>query len=506
MSDKIIIFDTTLRDGEQSPGCAMSLAQKKRMAKALAALGVDVIEAGFAAASPDDFKAVASIAQEVKGPTICALARCHDNDIREAGRALEGAEKKRIHVFIATSPLHREHKLKMSKAQVIERAVAGVRLARTFCDDVEFSCEDATRTEPDFLAQVVEAAIEAGATTINIPDTVGYTTPTEMFDCIRRLKTQVPNIDQAILSTHCHNDLGLAVANSLAAVEAGARQVECTLNGIGERAGNCALEEVVMAIKTRANHFGINTAIRTEQLLPSSRLLSAITGSVVPRNKAIIGDNAFAHASGIHQHGMLSHPETYEIMKPQSIGRVDTSLVLGKHSGRHALVDKITELGFDATAEDMDRIFADFKALADRKKHISDADIEALVVGQASTGPWQLAQMQVTSGTGDSIASAAVVLLGPDGSEYREAATGDGPVDAAFRAIERATGMEVHLEGLSVNSISEGIDAQGEAQVRVRFAGQAIHGRGISTDIVAASVSAFMDVINRISRQMAKAS
>lgn len=506
MSDKVIIFDTTLRDGEQSPGCAMTLAQKRRMAKSLGALGVDVIEAGFAAASPDDFNAVASIAREVKGPTICALARCNDNDIREAARALEEAEKKRIHVFIATSPLHREHKLKMTKEQVIERAINGVKLAKSFVDDVEFSCEDATRTEKDYLAQVVEAAIEAGATTINIPDTVGYTTPTEMFETIDFLKKHVGNIEQAIISTHCHDDLGLAVANSLAAVEAGARQVECTLNGIGERAGNCALEEIVMAIKTRANHYGLDTGIRTEQILPSSRLLSAITGSVVPRNKAIIGDNAFAHASGIHQHGMLSHPETYEIMRPQSIGRVDTSLVLGKHSGRHALVDKVKELGFDAASEDIDRIFADFKNLADRKKHITDADIEALVVGQANTGPWQLAQMQVTSGTGDAIASAAVFIIGPDGSEHREAATGDGPVDAAFRAIERATGMEIHLEGLSVNSISEGIDAQGEAQVRARFAGQSFHGRGTSTDIVAASVSAFMDVINRISRQMAKAS
>lgn len=506
MSNNVIIFDTTLRDGEQSPGCAMSLAQKKRMAKALASLGVDVIEAGFAAASPDDFNAVASIARDVKGPTICALARCNDHDIREAGRALQEAEKKRIHVFIATSPLHREHKLKMTKEQVVTKAVAAVTLAKSFTADVEFSCEDALRTEKDFLAQVVEAAIAAGATTVNIPDTVGYTTPTEMFDTIHFLKTTVPNIEQAIISTHCHNDLGLAVANSLAAVEAGARQVECTLNGIGERAGNCALEEVVMAIKTRANHYGLDTGIRTEQILPSSRLLSAITGSVVPRNKAIIGDNAFAHASGIHQHGMLSHPETYEIMRPQSIGRIDTSLVLGKHSGRHALVDKIKELGFDTASEDIDRIFADFKALADRKKHITDADIEALVFGQSSTGPWQLAQMQVTSGSGDTIASAAVVLVGPNGSEHREAATGDGPVDAAFKAIERAIGMEVHLEGLSVNSISEGIDAQGEAQVRVRYAGQSFHGRGTSTDIVAASVSAFMDVINRISRQMAKAS
>lgn len=506
MSDRVIIFDTTLRDGEQSPGCAMTLTQKVRMASALADLGVDVIEAGFAAASADDFTAVARIAAEINGPTICALARCTEQDISAAGKALAAAAKKRIHVFIATSPLHRKHKLKMSKQEVIARAQAAVRQARQHTPDVEFSCEDALRTEHDFLAQVVEAAITAGATTINIPDTVGYSTPSEMYDTIRYLKTQVANIDQAIISTHCHNDLGLAVANSLAAIEAGARQVECTLNGIGERAGNCALEEVVMALNTRRNHYQLACSVHTQHILPTSRLLSAITGSVVPRNKAIIGDNAFAHASGIHQHGMLSHPETYEIMRPESIGRVKTSLVLGKHSGRHALIDKLQELGFKVTDNDIDRIFRDFKALADRKKHITDADIEALTFGQASSGPWQLSQMQVTSGAIDTIASAAVVLFGPDGCEHREAATGDGPVDAAFRAIERAIGMDVHLEGLSVNSISEGIDAQGEAQVRVRFAGQSFHGRGTATDIVAASVSAFMDVINRISRHMAKAS
>ena len=503
MSERVAIFDTTLRDGEQSPGCSMSVAQKLRLARSLAELGVDVIEAGFAAASQQDFDAVKQVAELVGGTRICALARCNPGDIDLAARALAPAESSRIHVFIATSPIHREHKLGLTRAEVIARAVDGVRRAREHCDDVEFSAEDAIRTEPEFLDEVMAAVIEAGAGTINVPDTVGYTTPEEMHACIRRLRSNVHGIDRVVISAHCHNDLGLAVANSLAAVSAGARQVECTISGIGERAGNAALEEVVMALKTRNDLFDLETAIDTRKLYPVSRQLAAVIGSFVPRNKAIIGDNAFAHEAGIHQHGMLAHRETYEIMRPEDVGISRSTLVLGKHSGRHALADRVRELGFSVSDTELERLFGRFKQLADRKRQVFDADIEALVVGEGSdsAGPWTLAHFHATSGLGEQqLASAAVAVSGPDDVEHREAATGDGPVDAAFKALARATGTAFELEGMRLRSITEGEDAQAEVEVRARIDGADFTGRGVATDIVAACVRAFVEILNRAAR------
>ncbi len=504
MSDRVIIFDTTLRDGEQSPGCSMTVAQKLRMARTLAALNVDVIEAGFAAASPQDFEAVEAVARHVEGPTICSLARCNDHDIPLAARALAAAAKRRLHVFIATSPIHRRHKLGMSREQVIERAVAGVRLAREFCRDVEFSAEDAIRTEPDFLAEVMSAVIAAGASTINVPDTVGYTTPDEMSRIIRHLREQVDGIDKVIISAHCHDDLGMAVANSLAAVRAGARQVECTVNGIGERAGNCALEEVVMALKTRADVFGCDSAVDTRKLYPASRQLAAIIGSFVPANKAVVGDNAFAHEAGIHQHGMLAHRETYEIMRPEDVGISRSTLVLGKHSGRHALADRVNSLGFSLTDAEMDQLFTRFKHLADRKRQVFDADIEALIGGESGDGggPWTLIDLQTTSSMSvERLPSAAVALRGPDGEVVREAAIGDGPVDATLKALARATGTDFELISMRVRSVSEGEDAQGEAELSARIDGVQYSGRGVDTDIVLACAQAFIEILNRAGRR-----
>lgn len=501
--DRVVVFDTTLRDGEQSPGCSMSLNQKLRLARSLAEMGVDVIEAGFAAASNEDFESVRRIAAEVRGSTICSLARCHPADIARAADALAPAERKRIHVFIATSPIHREHKLGLTRAQVIERAVSGVRQARTHCRDVEFSAEDALRTEPEFLAEVAGAVIEAGATTFNVPDTVGYTTPDEMFARVAGLRAAVPEIDEIVISAHCHNDLGLAVANSLAALRAGARQVECTINGIGERAGNAALEELVMALRTRSDLFGLETGIDTRRLYPVSRQLAAVIGSFVPRNKAIVGDNAFAHEAGIHQHGMLAHRETYEIMRPEDVGISRSTLVLGKHSGRHALAERVAQLGFTVSDTELERLFHSFKQLADCKRHVFDADIEALVTGERAghSGPWQLTHFHAHSGVGeDGPASATVALSGPDGAEHHEAATGDGPVDAALKAIARASGIAFELEGMHLRSISEGEDAQAEAELRARIQGIGFTGRSVATDIVAACVQAFIDIINRAAR------
>ncbi len=502
--DQVIIFDTTLRDGEQSPGFSMTAPQKMRMARMLQALNVDVIEAGFPAASPDDFNSVNNIARTIRGPTICGLARCNEADIQRAGEALKPARRSRLHVFIATSPIHREHKLKMSKAQVLERAIEGVRLAASLADEVEFSAEDAIRTEPVFLAEVLEAAIDAGATTVNIPDTVGYTTPGEMGELIAYLMQQVPNIERAVVSTHCHDDLGMAVANSLTAVRAGARQIECTINGIGERAGNASLEEVVMALHTRAELFGCRTGIDTRKLHPASRLLAGITGSFVPPNKAIVGDNAFAHEAGIHQHGVLANAATYEIMRPADVGIAESALVLGKHSGRHAVADRYRQLGFELEESELDRVFRAFKDLADRKKRIFDADLEALVVGtEAEQGPWRIQSMHVTTGVGeDEHPSASVALVDRDGQVRREAADGDGPLDAAFTAVIRATGLELHVTGLTVRSVTAGEDAQGEAEVRARWGEEELKGHGVSTDIVAASTQALMEIVNRVARRL----
>lgn len=497
--NRVLIFDTTLRDGEQSPGCSMTQPEKLRMARALAELGVDIIEAGFPAASKGDWDAVNQIAREVKGPIIAGLARCNREDIDKVWSAVKDAARPRIHVFLATSAIHREHKLNMAKGEIIHTAIEGVRYARSLCEDIEFSPEDASRTELEFLAEVVEAVIAAGATTINVPDTVGYTVPEEFHEVFSYLKKNVKGADQVVFSVHCHNDLGMAVANSMAAVRAGARQVECTINGIGERAGNCSLEEVVMAMKTRESLFNLHTGIDTKKLFPTSRLLSSITGLTIPRNKAVVGENAFAHESGIHQHGMLKHHSTYEIMRPQDVGMSRTNLVLGKHSGRAALRERIKELGFELSDNELNRVFEDFKALADKKKELFDGDLEALVLKSefGASGPWHLEALHAVSDSAKT-ATGRVVLRHSDGRVLAEEATGDGPVDAAFKAIETATGIPVKLRKFEVRSVTMGEDAQGEAVVTVEHNGRAYRGSSVTTDIVESSVRAFLEVVNLI--------
>jgi 2-isopropylmalate synthase len=501
VAERVRIFDTTLRDGEQTPGFSMNRRAKLRMAQMLETLGVDVLEAGFPQASPDDFAAVAEIAGTLKNTIVCALARCQSGDIDSAGRALEQAQRSRIHVFISTSPLHREHKLGMSKAQVLDAAVAAVERAGALCHEVEFSAEDAMRTEPDFLAEVFSAAVAAGATTLNAPDTVGYMTPTEIAERFAFLRANVQGAERVVFSSHCHNDLGLAVANSLAAVGAGARQVECTINGIGERAGNAALEEIVMALKVRPAYFGVDTRIDTRKLHPASRLLSQLTGQRVQRNKAIVGENAFAHESGIHQHGMLKHRGTYEIMRPQDVGLAETKLVLGKHSGRAALRQRLQVLGHSPDEAALDAIFVCFKTLADKKREVHDEDLEALALGQDpdALGPWRLLRLDTSTHLGAG-ASAAVKLRHDDGREAAEAAIGDGPVDAVLRAIERATDSDLRLTDFQLRAVSEGGDAQGQARLVARHAGRDWNGDGVSTDIVEATALAALAIVNRIER------
>ncbi|PHS77995.1 MAG: 2-isopropylmalate synthase [Robiginitomaculum sp.] len=504
MTNKVIIFDTTLRDGEQAPGFSMDGGQKLRMARALSDLGVDIIEAGFAVASPGDFEAVQTIAREITGTTICSLARCNTGDIRAAGEAIAPAKKSRLHVFIATSPLHREYKLKMSKDQVIEKAVAGITLALEYSDDVEFSCEDAIRTERDYLKTVVETAIAAGATTINIPDTVGYTTPEEITDLFRFLTTEVDGANKAIFSAHCHDDLGLAVANSLAAVRGGARQIECALNGIGERAGNCALEEVAMALLTRNDFYGLGTGINTQKINMASKMLATITGNPVSRNKAIVGANAFAHESGIHQHGMLANRETYEIMKPEDIGLEADNLVLGKHSGRAALKHRAKKLGFTLSDNQLQSVFVDFKTLADKKKEVFDADVEALILGEAigASGPWEIKSLYVSAGSdGNNQPEATLRLSHEDGRKRSIVKCAGGPVNAVLLAINELTGHDLHLDSFSARSVTEGEDAMAEANIRVSTNGESFHGRGTSTDTILATARAYLDVINRIERR-----
>jgi 2-isopropylmalate synthase len=498
--DRVVVFDTTLRDGEQSPGCSMNLGQKLRVARALAELGVDVIEAGFAAASPGDLEAIQAVGRQVPGPIICSLSRCTRGDIEASWKALQEAPRKRCHVFLATSPIHRDFKLKMAKEEIVKRAVEGVKMAREKFDDVEFSTEDAARTELPFLAEVVERAIEAGASTLNIPDTVGYALPQTYAETLGYLRKHVRGIDKVVISVHCHNDLGLAVANSLSGVAVGARQVECTINGIGERAGNASLEEIVMALKTRQDVLGVRTGIRTEKLYPTSRLVSQVTGSYVQRNKAIVGQNAFAHEAGIHQHGMLTHRETYEIMKPEEVGFSRSQLVLGKHSGRHALKERLVELGYKLDDAQLDKVFADFKVLADKKKEIYDADLEALVIhGQLLKGSavWELSALSTTSGTG-TLPAASIALVKAGGERFQEAAAGDGPVDAVFKAIERITGVQVKLRDYRIASVTVGEDAQGEVSLEVEHATGVYRGRALSTDIIEGSARAFLDVVNRI--------
>ena len=504
MSDYVRIFDTTLRDGEQSPGCSMTTAQKLVLAQQLADLGVDIIEAGFAAASPDDFNAVRSIASLVKGSTVAALARCQRHDIERAAAAVEKAEKPRIHTFIATSDLHLEHKLRMSREQVLDSIASHVALARSLCADVEFSAEDGSRSDREFLVKALEVAIEAGATTLNIPDTVGYAVPAEYGELFGYLTRTVRGADKVIFSSHCHDDLGLAVANSLAAIENGARQVECTINGIGERAGNAAMEEIVMALRTRKPYYGLETRIHTRRLHPISRQLVSLTGSQVARNKAIVGENAFAHESGIHQHGMLRNRATYEIMSPEDVGVPRSSLVLGKHSGRAALADRFKALGHELDEEALNRAFTAFKTLADRKKEVFDADLESIAMGCTGeeTGPWRLTRLQIAGRIGQGANPEALIELEhEDGRKVRQAALGDGPVHALFSAIEFATGFHFGLKDYQVRSLSVGEDAQGEARVTVNAEGRDYHGRAVSTDVLEASALAYLEVVNRFERR-----
>ncbi|MEE4175680.1 MAG: 2-isopropylmalate synthase [Xanthomonadales bacterium] len=499
----IKIFDTSLRDGEQSPGFSMTLEQKLRVARALAELRVDIIEAGFPAASPGDFEAVRAVATQIQGPTIAALCRTVPRDIERSAAAIEPAASRRIHTFIATSPIHREQKLQMNRKQVIESAVAGVTLAKSFVDDVEFSAEDGIRTERDYLAEVLQAVIEAGATTVNIPDTVGYSTPQEMFELFSWLRETVPGIEGVTMSTHCHNDLGLAVANSLAAVEGGARQIECTLNGIGERAGNCALEEVVMALRTRSDRYGYETGIDTKRLHNASHLLAAVTGNFVPRNKAVVGENAFAHESGIHQHGVLASRETYEIMKPEDVGVLSSQLILGKHSGKAAVIDRAKDMGFDLEPHEVEGVMVRFKELADRKKRIFDSDLEAIITGNKAhtAGPWSLQWLSVVSRvSGEEDPTASLTLAHENGETATQTGDGDGPVDAIVKALESITGMDITVLNLAMRSISLGEDAQGEASMRAMVDEVEYSGHGLSTDIVAACAEALIEIVNRASR------
>jgi len=499
MSEIVRIFDTTLRDGEQSPGCSMNLAEKLTLARQLERLGVDVLEAGFPIASDGDFEAVQAIAREVRGLSVCGLARTGRADVERAGQALEGAAHPRIHTFIATSDIHLAHKLRMSRERVLEEVDRAVRQARQYCDDVEFSAEDATRSDWAYLVQVFDVALRAGARTLNVPDTVGYTTPDEIAALFRHLREHVAGVEQAVLSTHCHDDLGLAVANSLAAVRAGARQVECTVNGIGERAGNTAMEEVVMAIRTRPDVFaGLETKIRGEEIYPSSRLLASIIGVAVQPNKAIVGANAFAHEAGIHQDGVLKAAITYEIMTPRSIGRSSNELVLGKHSGRHAFRDRLAELGFALEGEEFERAFKRFKDLADKKKSIFNEDLEAIVADAVvqTEERFQFQQLTVLSGTFPM--PTATVELTIDGAVRKTTATGVGPVDAIFKAVAELTDTKSELVRYQVNAITAGLDAQGEVAVTLSEADRRVIGHGAHYDVLVASAKAYIHALNKL--------
>jgi 2-isopropylmalate synthase len=497
--DRLIIFDTTMRDGEQSPGASMTREEKLRIAKALERMRVDVIEAGFPAASPGDFEAVKAVAEAVRDSTVCGLSRALDNDIDRAGEALKGAASGRIHTFIATSPIHMQHKLRMTPDQVLERAVAAVKRARQHTDDVEFSAEDAVRSDFEFLCRVFDAVIKAGARTINVPDTVGYSLPGLWGDRIRKLIETIPDSDKVIWSTHCHNDLGMAVANSLSAVLAGARQVECTINGLGERAGNASLEEIVMAVKVRRDIFTCDTRIDTTQIVPTSRLVSQITGYPVQPNKAVVGANAFSHESGIHQDGVLKSRETYEIMRAQDVGWSTNKLTLGKLSGRNAFRARLQELGIELESEEaLNAAFARFKELADRKHEIFDEDLHALVSDTAVSDSERirLVWLRVCSEVGE--IPKAQVVLEVDGEERRAEASGGGPVDACFKAIESIVQSGTALQLYSVSNITGGTDAQGEVAVRLERGGRIVNGQGADTDIIVASARAYINALNRM--------
>ncbi len=496
----IKIFDTTLRDGEQSPGCSMNINEKIEMARQLEAMGVDIIEAGFAASSQGDYNAVKALAKEIKNCTVASLARSLPQDIDSAWGAVKYTENPRLHIFIATSPIHMEYKLRKTPDEVYEQAVEMTKYAKKYCSDVEFSAEDASRSDRQFLKRVFEGVIRAGATTINVPDTVGYASPAEMADLIRWLRENVEGMDTVTLSVHCHNDLGLAVANTLAAILAGADQVECTVNGIGERAGNAALEEIVMNLKTRRDFYNADTRIDNTQIYKASRLLSQITGVKIPPNKAIVGDNAFAHESGIHQHGMLANSLTYEIMTPESIGLSRSKMVLGKHSGRHAFNQRLRELGFVVSLDVADSLFKEFKTLADKKKTVSDRDIEALVRRElASEIPEAFMLERYVINTGNTITpTSSITLIKADGSREEKVAIGFGPVDASFNAINKIVDMKIELEEYSIDAVTGGHDAQGEVSVKITNGEKTVKGYGLSTDILEASILAYINAINNL--------
>ncbi|MFH0794533.1 MAG: 2-isopropylmalate synthase, partial [bacterium] len=496
--DRVLIFDTTLRDGEQAPGCTMNLKEKLEVAHQLDRLGVDIIEAGFPIASQGDFEAVQAIASEVQRPVIAGLARAMEKDVVRAGEAVKPAPHRRIHTFIATSNVHVEKKLKMSKEQVIKTAVNAVKLAKTFTDDVEFSSEDAGRTDWAYMAEVLAAVIEAGATTLNIPDTVGYCQPWQFGECFAYLRKNVKGIGKVILSAHCHDDLGLAVANSLAAVVNGARQVECTINGLGERAGNASLEEIVMNLKTRHEFFKVDTNINTEEIYRTSRLVSKVTGIRVQPNKAIVGGNAFAHEAGIHQDGVLKERTTYEIMTPESVGWTGESMVMGKHSGRHAFKKRLASLGYDNLKEDeINMAFERFKHLCDKKKTIFDDDLYAIVEDEIfqSAQTYELIHVQTTTGTDVTPTATVKIRRGQD--VFTDAGVGDGPVDAVYKTIERILGISVDLEDYNLEAVTAGEDALGRVEIKIRSGGRSVKGHGTSTDVIVASAKAFVSALNR---------
>ncbi|GHV95355.1 2-isopropylmalate synthase [Spirochaetia bacterium] len=502
---RITVFDTTLRDGEQAPGCSMNLPEKIEVAKRLERLGVDIMEAGFPASSPGDLESVKAIAEIVKGCAVAGLCRCLEKDIDAAREALAPAVSPRLHVFLATSPVHMEFKLKMTPEQVLEQAVASVKYAKKFCADVEFSAEDAFRSDPDFVCKVFGAAITAGALTVNFPDTVGYAMPAEFGERIRYIKEHTPGMEKAKLSVHCHNDLGLAVANSIAAVANGADQVECTINGIGERAGNASLEELVMGLRLRQDYFSADTKVDSTQIYAVSRLVSQVTGVKVQPNKAIVGDNAFAHEAGIHQHGVLAKRETYEIMTPESIGIPKNRMVLGKHSGRHAFEERLKDLGLAVDAETLGTIFASFKELADKKKIVSDRDIEALVMDTTVSVPetWKLDHWAVNTGSALG-ASGVIRLQHKDGRHEKLVSMGDGPIDSIFKAINQIVGKEPELELYEIGAITGGSSSQGETMVKIAMNGRRWNGRGVSTDVVESSIKAYLSAINAMEWDLGK--
>ncbi|GBU28333.1 2-isopropylmalate synthase [Treponema sp. R8-4-B8] len=509
MADKdkrrVKIFDTTLRDGEQAPGCSMNLTEKIEVARRLEKLGVDIIEAGFPISSPGDLESVKTIAGIITNCSVAGLCRSRESDIDAAKEALAKAVSPRVHVFLATSPVHMEFKLKMTPDQVLEQAVSAVKYAKKFCNDVEFSAEDAFRSDPDFVCKVFGAAIEAGALTVNFPDTVGYAMPAEFGERVRYIKEHTPHMEKAALSVHCHNDLGLAVANSIAAVANGADQVECTINGIGERAGNASLEELVMSLRVRHDLFSADTGIDSSQIYAASRLVSQVTGVKVQPNKAIVGDNAFAHEAGIHQHGVLAKRETYEIMTPQSIGIPQNRMVLGKHSGRHAFEERLKDLGLNVNQQAFEKIFADFKDLADKKKVVSDRDIEALVMDRAVSVPetWKLDHWAVN--TGSALGAAGVIRLQhKDGDLKKLVCLGDGPIDSIFKAINQITEKEPELELYEIGAVTGGSSSQGEAMVKIAMDGRRWNGRGVSTDVIEASIMAYLSAINAMEWDLAQ--